>query len=919
MSSAEEDNNGAESTSARSAKKRRVQRACDVCRRKKIRCDGSQMPGNKCSNCSAYNFECKYEEAAKKRGPPKGYVESLEARLEKMEGLLERLCPDADFSQELGAPLDRQSFVRDSLSRSLQNKPGSASYQPSSSMSGQASNLADEPGDHELDASDDEYLEMNAAQLQSIQETLNDLTLSYRFFGKSSGANLIQTALNLKSEYHGTEQEHMRVRMVNRRPEFWTQHTWERGTFRLDTRSLEYNFPEPDLMDHLIDLYFTRINLFLPFLHRQTFERHVRDGLHFRDQAFGSVVLCLCACASRYSDDPRVLLEGSTVWHSSGWKWFSQVQRLRQSLMGPPLLYDVQMYVLACLFLQGCSAPQSCWTMVGVGLRLIQDVGKHRKRVYNGMDLTEAELWRRTFWVLVVLDRLMSASFGRPCAIQEEDFDCDLPTEIDDEYWENEQDPEQAFKQPPGKHSLISYFVCFIKLNQILAVALRTIYSINKSKIFLGFVGPHWEQHIVAELDSALNEWIDTVPNHLKWDTTGQNFRELVWFLQSASLYSHYYHLQILVHRPFIPSPRKPSPLSFPSLAICTNAARSCAHVVDLQHRRAPQYPSSHFQLPAFTAGIVLLLSIWGAKRTGGMPDPAKEMEDVHKCMAVLQAAEVRWHAAGRLWDLLYELASVGDLPLPQPTQLSAKRERDSDSPVSMQSSASTSTSGRAPGPSKAPQQQQQQPAQRVSLSPPTSSLGTPYVDTLYSHPSDAFGPAPADILPPPAQSFAYAHLPTHSDELGRVHVFQSAEPWLAPPPHAHRHQPQQQQHPQHVRAPMYQPTTSYGAPPNPDTFNAFVASLDPSTSAAAAAQAQGQQGQDAGVDMWQTMPTGYELEDWDSYISSVSGLTHSAHHPAHPTHPTHPAAHSTRPSHQHATHPQSATTSGGPGQGPVH
>ena len=47
-------------------------------------------------------------------------------------------------------------------------------------------------------------------------------------------------------------------------------------------------------------------------------------------------------------------------------------------------------------------------------------------------------------------------------------------------------------------------------------------------------------------------------------------------------------------------------------------------------------------QVPAFTAGIVLLLSIWGAKRTGGVPEPGKEMEDVHKCMAVLQAAEVR-------------------------------------------------------------------------------------------------------------------------------------------------------------------------------------------------------------------------------------------------------------------------------------
>ena len=80
-------------------------------------------------------------------------------------------------------------------------------------------------GEHELDASDDEYVEMNAAQLQSIQETLTDLTLNYRFFGKSSGANLIQTALSLKSEYNGTEPEQMRMRALNRRPEFWTHHS----------------------------------------------------------------------------------------------------------------------------------------------------------------------------------------------------------------------------------------------------------------------------------------------------------------------------------------------------------------------------------------------------------------------------------------------------------------------------------------------------------------------------------------------------------------------------------------------------------------------------------------------------------------------------------------------------------------------
>ncbi len=125
-------------------------------------------------------------------------------------------------------------------------------------------------------------------------------------------------------------------------------------------------------------------------------------------------------------------------------------------------------------------------------------------------------------------------------------------------------------------------------------------YSINKSKALLGFVGPQWEQHIVAELESALNKWIDSVPDHcmcrvlvcissadsfkpVRWDP---NRESMLYLSQSAYLYAHYYQLQIAVHRPFIPSPRKPSPLSFPSLAICTNAARSCTHVLDVPFRR---------------------------------------------------------------------------------------------------------------------------------------------------------------------------------------------------------------------------------------------------------------------------------------------------------------------------------------------
>jgi hypothetical protein len=39
-------------------------------------------------------------------------------------------------------------------------------------------------------------------------------------------------------------------------------------------------------------------------------------------------------------------------------------------------------------------------------------------------------------------------------------------------------------------------------------------YSINKSKVLLGFVGQEWEQRVVSQLDSALNQWVDSVPDH---------------------------------------------------------------------------------------------------------------------------------------------------------------------------------------------------------------------------------------------------------------------------------------------------------------------------------------------------------------------------------------------------------------------
>lgn len=139
----------------------------------------------------------------------------------------------------------------------------------------------------------------------------------------------------------------------------------------------------------------------------------------------------------------------------------------------------------------------------------------------------------------------------------------------------------------------------------------------------------------------------------VRWNSKNEDD---LFMKQSATLYATYYHLQILIHRPFIPSFRNPSPTTFPSLAICTNAARSCCHVLEVQSKNGLPFPIIQVklrqrtecstdicvQITIFHVALVLLLNIWSGKRSGIAPHPRQEMEDVKKCLDLLKACEHR-------------------------------------------------------------------------------------------------------------------------------------------------------------------------------------------------------------------------------------------------------------------------------------
>ena len=109
------------------------------------------------------------------------------------------------------------------------------------------------------------------------------------------------------------------------------------------------DFPPDDLLNTLVDLYFRQVNDSAPLLHEPLFKDGLKSGLHLRHGPFGAIVLLVCAHGSRFTQDPRVLLEGTEEMTSSGWKWYQMVERAMRLPMAPAQLYDLQIYAVRAL------------------------------------------------------------------------------------------------------------------------------------------------------------------------------------------------------------------------------------------------------------------------------------------------------------------------------------------------------------------------------------------------------------------------------------------------------------------------------------------------------------------------------------------------------------------------------------------
>ncbi|EJU01612.1 hypothetical protein DACRYDRAFT_100452 [Dacryopinax primogenitus] len=106
--------------------RRRSSKACDNCRKAKCKCEPTG-PNQPCSNCVSLRLTCTFLGPSRKRGPPKGYIDKLEAKMHRLQALIGTIMLSDDArAQSIVNDLSGDPLAREVLAQVEASPFGSA-------------------------------------------------------------------------------------------------------------------------------------------------------------------------------------------------------------------------------------------------------------------------------------------------------------------------------------------------------------------------------------------------------------------------------------------------------------------------------------------------------------------------------------------------------------------------------------------------------------------------------------------------------------------------------------------------------------------------------------------------------------------------------------------------------------------------
>ncbi|KAL1899897.1 hypothetical protein Sste5346_002763 [Sporothrix stenoceras] len=529
---------------ANEAKRRRIARACDMCRKKKIKCDG-KMPS--CTHCVNYKTKCVFTQVEKKRSPPKGakYIEGLENRLVRMESLLRLsgLLDEDDGATDLGTLEKRLAEkLRESQNASQAASPSSPSQATSGNESTPRSSITSpEPGKEREAGGNGDSTSNNASgsgnnasgsgersgegssnkkssssssdkknggrkeeEVEALSEMMCSLVTNHegetRYIGSSSGFSIFSPkGMQWVNERTGDNSFQQMISNVSMDDNKWTN--WKPEIFSdLFSRPIFRPLPsKPEALSLLKD-FFENFNCMFPLFHQPTF-MHLVERQYSKDPYEGSGWWASLNVALAIAHRLRVMSNlVPQEEDDKAWAYLKNAMAVFSELaMRNTDLLSVQALLGMALFMQGTPNPQPTFLLIAAAIRLSHSIGLHKKGTGFNLNPIEIEQRKRVFWIGYMLDKDLCLRSGRPPAQDDDDMNVELP----------DADPADNIGNIPlgdGKGKM-NLFRVMCEFALIESKVYKRLYSTKATKQTVGEL-----LNTIGELDQELEDWKDSIP-----------------------------------------------------------------------------------------------------------------------------------------------------------------------------------------------------------------------------------------------------------------------------------------------------------------------------------------------------------------------------------------------------------------------
>ncbi|KAF5970660.1 Zn(II)2Cys6 transcription factor [Fusarium coicis] len=617
------------------AKRRRIALACNACRLRKSRCDGTRPS---CSSCVSLTLNCQYEpgDSAANVIVRKQYISDLESRVYNVEQVVQRL--NYFFEGHLSA-----------CTTTAGNAVAAARYRPPLNLSPPA------PSSPALEETDDGSLP-RATGLEEPQDedaTTNGMAMTFveehtsAFFGGSSNINF--TRLLLKAINHIRNPAQRQGATVDRQHEL--NETSLAKASRPFTNPVAASpdtgpksmttLPPAQEMDRMLDVYFKTAGTVFPFIHEESMRKtyttcKANNWNRVRRTFLGTLNVIFATIASADRDaipSARERQEKSDVF-------FKRATDLCGELSKQVISIEIVQYlVLIVIHCQGSQRSVQAWNILGLAVRSAMALGLHSSQAREGLDELQAEYRRRTWVVIYCMDKVLSVAFGRPAIITDE-YMLDQPASLS----------ELALPTPdsPGTSGDIAgdFLAVSFRLYQIMNGSLKQQYSgnINKAE---SETDDMVSLQASGQLRKQLRAWSAGLPLYMRLykskekmlsDNSQVNRLRVILTLR-------YHNINILVHRPLLcstirrlfdggdPASVDNSPYLIQlAMGEAHECIRSAQETIELVHTIITADPSGNNNLGVayftlyyvFTASLVILGRIlWAQHGQGATADEA--------------------------------------------------------------------------------------------------------------------------------------------------------------------------------------------------------------------------------------------------------------------------------------------------------